>query len=474
MKKVIKLVGDVGGMNNSYKRVLDGVWLESELAGLTAEDEVELIIHSFGGSVFEGQYMYNLLKKCPSQKVAHVYGSCMSMATILSMACEKVYMCENSMYMVHKASSGTYGNANDIENVLSLLNGIDSIAIETYSKRTKITKERLISEFMTGFDKWLTPTEALEYGFIDEIKDPIQEVIESENYTDYDYDFGVFFQNAKNAEMKERPLILNNFTNKTNPIMETNVKEATANVVQKQVDTQPSKNQEILTSLQNEIVNSNGIIASKTLAVANAEAELATLRTQLEAFQNEASEKVVKAEKAEKEAMDLVNAKNIQLQKQEIKNQVGLAVSNMRITHPLLDNAKADQLTTDYINRHSINMSDDKTTIVDVISNQIVGDNLQSSVIHFAITANFVIATKTGFGNNANSNLSATSASESYQKDIENKELQEVLNFDKKLQNERKYGKFSESWCRAMHARFPNSEIAVPEQKRQMYNLKNK
>jgi len=468
MKKVIKLVGDVGGINNAYDKILDGVWLESELSGLTSEDEVEFIIHSFGGSVFEGQYMYNLLKKCPAQKVAHVYGSCMSMATILSMACDKVYMCENSMYMVHKASVGTYGNEKDFENTLSLLKGIDSVAIETYSKRTKLTKEKLISEFMTGYDKWLTPTEALEFGFIDEIKDPIQEVIQSDNYSNYDFGFDVYFQNAKDVEMKERPLILNSFTNKTHTKMEAEKKDLENPKIESLNDSDPSK---IISQLQNAANNFKKEIADKDTVISNLEIERDEVKAQLETIQKEASEKIAKSKKEANEAKELVVAKDNQLQKQKIENAVNLAVSNMRITYPLLNDSQSEQLATDFINRHSVAISDDATTVVDRISNQNVSDSIQSAVTHFAITTNYVQATKVGFGRSASANLSSNDISNSYQKQQEEQENKQIEHYSKDLQKQG-IGKGGKDWCLAMLDKFPNSEKAVPKVLKEKFNLK--
>jgi ATP-dependent protease ClpP protease subunit len=468
MKKVIKLVGDVGGYDNAYNRILDGTWLESELAGLTEEDEVEFIIHSFGGSVFEGQYMYNLLKKCPAKKIAHVYGSCMSMATILSMACDKVYMCENSMYMVHKASGGGYGNEKDIESVLSALKGVDSIAINTYSKRTKLTKEKLISEFMTGYDKWLTPTEALEFGFIDEIKDPIQEVIQSDNYSNYDFGFDVYFHNAKDVEMKERPLILNQFINKPSMKME-NVKDKEKEKVETILnDSEPSK---IISQLQNAANNFKKEIADKDTVISNLEIERDEVKAQLETIQNEAAEKIAKFERAANEAKELVATKENLLQRQKIENAVNLAVSNMRITYPLLNDSQSEQLATDFINRHSVAISNDVTTVVDRISNQNVSDSIQSAVTHFAITTNYVQATKVGFGRSASANLSSNDVSNSYQKQQEEQENKQIEHYSKDLQKQG-IGKGGKDWCLAMLDKFPNSEKAVPKVLKEKFNLK--
>lgn len=447
MKKTIKLVGDVGGYDNSYNRVLDGVWLESELSGLTSEDEIEFIIHSFGGSVFEGQYMYNLLKKCPAQKIAHVYGSCMSMATIISMACDKVYMCENSMYMVHKASARSYGNEKDIENTLNLLKGIDSIAIETYSKRTKLTKERLISEFMTGYDKWLTPTEALEFGFIDEIKDPVQEVIQSSSYYDYYNDYDVFFQNAKEVEMKERPLILNNFVNKPHTKMEAKTKD----LENPQVATE---NNEIVASLSTQIDNYKSTLINKETEIVNLTERLEALEKEKETIVANAQNEVAKANESETTALEKVNAMEIKLYKQEVENRVNLAVAKISENGKPLNSDKSEKIKVAFLQKHSVIIEDDKESCIDKYTNGVIGDSINAAINHYVIDAGFIAKMQKGINANVNN---ANGASYSFEQSNNLDEAKAILAKQREL-NKQGYATYSAAYTSAMLNEFGNSE----------------
>ena len=166
----------------------------------------------------------------------------------------------------------------------------------------------------------------------------------------------------------------------------------------------------------------------------------------------------------------MVNSKDIQLQKEKIENAVKLAVSDMRVTYPLLSASDGEKLATDFINRHSITLTNENITVIDKIT-QGISDNIPSAVVSFAITTNYVQATKVGFGKSVSSNLSTSDVSSSYKEQQEQQELKEILNYRKELQKAG-VAASSEKWCKLMLAKFPNSEKAVPTVLKEKFNLK--
>src|SRR5690606_37417366 len=63
---------------------------------------ISLRIHSPGGDVFEGTAIYNLLQNHPAKVEAHIDGLAASMASVIAMAADTIYMHDNDMMIVHK------------------------------------------------------------------------------------------------------------------------------------------------------------------------------------------------------------------------------------------------------------------------------------------------------------------------------------------------------------------------------------
>ncbi len=137
--------------------------------------DIRININSKGGSVFEGYAIYNAIKEYKGQVFAHIDGLAASMASLLCLAANKVIMAENALYMVHNPSLETYGDSNTLKKNAEMLDKIKNIMIDTYHHKTKITKEELSK--MLDNETWLSATEALKMGFIDEIKGNVLQAV---------------------------------------------------------------------------------------------------------------------------------------------------------------------------------------------------------------------------------------------------------------------------------------------------------
>lgn len=124
-------------------------------------------INSVGGSVFEGVAISSMIKRKKGTKKCIIDGLCASIATTIACAFDTVEMYSNSMYMIHCASSYTYGNAKELEQQIEALKKIDTTIVDTYKERTGL-EEDVIRDYMEK-ETWFTAKEALELGFIDNI-----------------------------------------------------------------------------------------------------------------------------------------------------------------------------------------------------------------------------------------------------------------------------------------------------------------
>lgn len=461
MKKTIKLYGNIGGQ-------FDGAWIEKELAGLTDKDIATIKIHSGGGEVFEGWHMMNIIKQCPAKTIAHGFGIWMSQATQIAAVCEESYATPTSMYMIHKASIPAYGNSDDIEVVQELLTATDKVILDVYHKKTGMPKERLLREFMTGRDKFLTPQEAVEYGFIDGIKEPEKEVITTDYYNDSDYILA--FNKAKDVGIEDRYSILNKFITKTDEEMK-NEKADTGVVDESPKLEVKGTDKELILSLNAEANSLRAVIANRDTEILNITKEKDLLEVKVDELQLEANEKIVKAENEKEKAVALLAKKDLELKVQEVSNAINLAVAKMKNADGTQINAEKEKsIITQFSQRHAITISDGVETVVDKVSGNVVADNIHSAVVAYAITAGLVQYPKKGIGTAANITNPDTYGSD-FEKAQENSVLAEISKADKDLQKEG-HAKFSETWCRVMNSKFPNNDKAVHPIDKVKYNLK--
>lgn len=134
-------------------------------------DEMDVYVHTKGGDVMEGTLIYNHMKACGVPVNIYIVGVCCSMGTILMMAGNKVYMCENSYMMIHAPQGGCYGTAAMMDKAAKGLRGMEKNFKKVYATKTG-KSEKEIEDLLVG-DNWFTAQEAAEEKLIDGIVAPI-------------------------------------------------------------------------------------------------------------------------------------------------------------------------------------------------------------------------------------------------------------------------------------------------------------
>ncbi len=155
------LYGDIG----SYEGWNDVTAKEfaHDLAELGDVDVINLRINSVGGDVFAGQAIHSMLKRNKATINVYVDGLAASIASVVAMAGNNIYMPSNSMMMIHHPWSGCWGNATEFRKAADDLDKIAESIIVTYQEKTGLEREKII-EIMDN-ETWLTAAEAVELGF---------------------------------------------------------------------------------------------------------------------------------------------------------------------------------------------------------------------------------------------------------------------------------------------------------------------
>lgn len=150
----------------------DGAYFLEQFALLDGKfPTIEVWLHCYGGSVFDGNIIFNSLIKAESEVNTNVIGVGASMGAVLSQAGKVRRQVSNGFLMIHAASGYTHGNYQDHLNNANLLKEIEKHFKKMLIAKTgKTAKE--VAKWLIG-DNWFSAEQAKEAGLIDEIIDPL-------------------------------------------------------------------------------------------------------------------------------------------------------------------------------------------------------------------------------------------------------------------------------------------------------------
>lgn len=148
----------------------------SRLRGLLKKNTgpIDLHINSGGGDVFEGLAIYNLLKASPNHITVYIDGLAASIASVIAMAGDRIYIPANAMLMVQAPWTSAQGNAKELRKLAADLDQLAESMKDIYIDRTGGRMNRQTITKLMDQETWLTSSEALEYGLADEVLNPVK------------------------------------------------------------------------------------------------------------------------------------------------------------------------------------------------------------------------------------------------------------------------------------------------------------
>ena len=132
---------------------------------LSDNSTLNMYVNSPGGSVFAASTMATMLERAKETKKikinAYVDGLCASAASFLIMPSDDIKLYTNSMLMIHKPLSFVWGNADEMQKEIDVLNKIqENVMLPLYMKKAKV-KEDEIRELINN-ETWLSSEETNE------------------------------------------------------------------------------------------------------------------------------------------------------------------------------------------------------------------------------------------------------------------------------------------------------------------------
>jgi ATP-dependent Clp protease protease subunit len=156
----ISIYGPIGGFDINAKDFAE------DLKAIDA-DVIHLRVDSPGGSVIDGNSIYNALTRHKAKIITHIDGLAASMGSVVAMAGDEIHMADNALLMIHEPWTVTMGNADELRADADKLDKMSGGILRAYSRSQY--KEDEIKDLMKA-ETWLTAQEALDAGFIDQIE----------------------------------------------------------------------------------------------------------------------------------------------------------------------------------------------------------------------------------------------------------------------------------------------------------------
>lgn len=129
--------------------------------------DVELEINSPGGYVDAGSEIYTALKEYPGRVIAKITGQACSAASWIALAADYVEMSPTAQMMIHRASTVSIGNSDDLSSALNALDSLDQSFVDLYSQKTGLDEQEVYRLMCNT--TWMNAKQAVDKGFADAI-----------------------------------------------------------------------------------------------------------------------------------------------------------------------------------------------------------------------------------------------------------------------------------------------------------------
>ena len=130
-------------------------------------EPIEVEINSPGGDVFSGSEIYTALMGYAGGVTTKIVGVAASAASVIAMAGNPAMISPTAEIMIHNVSMYAGGDYRGHEHAAQMLRDYNDTIANAYMLKSGMEKGKLLE--LMNQETWLTPQQALEMGFVDEI-----------------------------------------------------------------------------------------------------------------------------------------------------------------------------------------------------------------------------------------------------------------------------------------------------------------
>lgn len=128
---------------------------------------VTIWLNSPGGDCIAASQIYSMLMDYKDDVTVKIDGIAASAASVIAMAGTKVLMAPTALMMIHNPMTLAYGNHEDMEKAIVMLDEVKESIVNAYELKTSLSRAKL-SHLMDS-ETWMNANKAIELGFADDL-----------------------------------------------------------------------------------------------------------------------------------------------------------------------------------------------------------------------------------------------------------------------------------------------------------------
>jgi ATP-dependent protease ClpP protease subunit len=166
----VDIIGSISEWNQNNAVEMRQRCQELKDSGVTA---LHVYLMTVGGDCFQANEIVNILIEIFGSYTGEGGAVVASAGTYIGVNASSFTMAKNGQFMIHKPMGGGYGNETELENYLQLVKNMTTTYYDAYKAVLKKPEPDFKTKWDSG-DFWMTAQEAVDWGFVSAVKDPVK------------------------------------------------------------------------------------------------------------------------------------------------------------------------------------------------------------------------------------------------------------------------------------------------------------
>lgn len=157
-----------------YGTIAEESWFDDDVTPQMFRNElfagsgpVTVWLNSPGGDCVAASQIYSMLMDYKGDVTIKIDGIAASAASVIAMAGTKVLMSPTALMMIHNPITMAYGNHDDMQKAIEMLDEVKESIINAYEIKTNLSRAKL--SHLMDTETWMNANKAIELGFADDI-----------------------------------------------------------------------------------------------------------------------------------------------------------------------------------------------------------------------------------------------------------------------------------------------------------------
>jgi ATP-dependent protease ClpP protease subunit len=129
---------------------------------------VVVFFDTIGGDLFDGIAIHNALTALGERATSRIVGACFSSGSVAACGAHRVEMADNALFMIHNPWTFMAGGSDELRKMADMMDKALEGIVASYQRRPLTIDEAELRRLIDA-ETWLTPSEAKELGFVDEV-----------------------------------------------------------------------------------------------------------------------------------------------------------------------------------------------------------------------------------------------------------------------------------------------------------------